>query len=146
RSAVGIAVGLADKLDTLVAVFSQKNAKLPSGSKDPLGLRRMASGVIQTVLDNQLSLDLDALLRKAYPELKSTAPDNAQFQDENTTMDLVSAFTLQRFRGFLLEQGNRYDIVDAVLEAGRCPLSALRDVLVRIEHLKTLTLNETALK
>jgi glycyl-tRNA synthetase beta chain len=146
KSPVGIAVSLADKLDTIVAVFSQKNAKLPSGSKDPLGLRRMASGIIQTVLDNQLTLDLDALLRAAYNLLKQNAPAGAQFQDEVTTMELVTAFILQRFRGLLLEQGNRYDIVDAVLEAGRLPLSDIRDVLVRIDHLKNLTMNEEALK
>lgn len=145
KSPVGIAVSLADKLDTIVAVFSQKNAKLPSGSKDPLGLRRMSSGIIQTVLDNQLTLDLDALLRIAYNSLKEKTPSGAQFQDEQTTIDLVTAFILQRFKGLLLEQGNRYDIVDAVLEAGR-PLSDIRDVLIRIEHLKSLTLDVEALK
>jgi glycyl-tRNA synthetase beta chain len=146
KSPVGIAVSLADKLDTIIAVFSQKNAKLPSGSKDPLGLRRMASGIIQTVLDNSLTLDLDALLRSSYALIRQNAPEGAKFQDEKTTMDLVTSFILQRFRGLLLEQGNRYDIVDAVLEAGRAPLSDIRDVLIRIEQLKALTMNEEALK
>ncbi|HEY9745601.1 MAG TPA: glycine--tRNA ligase subunit beta, partial [Oculatellaceae cyanobacterium] len=106
RSQVGIAVSLADKLDTIVAVFSQKNAKLPSGSKDPLGLRRMASGIIQTVLDNQLSIDLDALLRTAYALIRESVPapapapegntgkskkgDGDPFQDEATTLELVT--------------------------------------------------------
>ncbi|HEY9687665.1 MAG TPA: glycine--tRNA ligase subunit beta [Coleofasciculaceae cyanobacterium] len=158
---VGIAVSLADKLDTIVAVFSQKNAKLPSGSKDPLGLRRMASGIIQTVLENRLSVDLPALMQSSYRLLVESVPapepaQNAgdkngknkgpQFQDEQTTLDLVCAFILQRLRGLLLEQGNRYDIVDAALESGRDPLSDIQDVLARIEHLKKLTLNADALK
>jgi glycyl-tRNA synthetase beta chain len=143
---VGIAVSLADKLDTIVAVFSQKNAKLPSGSKDPLGLRRMASGIIQTVLENKLRLDLLALMRLAYQSLVNSTPATAQFQDEATTLDLVNTFVLQRLRGMLLEQDNRYDMIDAVLEADKAPLSDIQDVLVRIEHLKQLSRDADALK
>lgn len=146
RSPVGIAVSLADKIDTIVAVFSQKNAKLPSGSKDPLGLRRMASGIIQTVLENRLSIDLLALMSKAYQSLTASAPATAQFQDERTTLDLVNTFILQRFRGLLLEQDNRYDLIDAVLEADQAPLSDIQDVLIRLEALKRLTQDTEALK
>lgn len=146
RNPVGIAVSLADKIDTIVAVFSQKNAKLPSGSKDPLGLRRMASGIIQTVLENKLNLDLLALMRAAYQSLVSSAPTTAQFQDETTTIDLVNTFVLQRLRGMLLEQDNRYDIIDAVLDSAKAPLSDMQDALVRIEQLKTLTLDTDQLK
>ena len=164
QSPVGIAVSLADKIDTIVAVFSQKNAKLPSGSKDPLGLRRMAGGIIQTVLENQLEIDLLALMRFAYqrlaegkaaadallpekaPEKPGQKPKADPFQDEATTIELVNTFILQRLRGWLLEQDNRYDIIDAVLEAGREPLSDLVDALARIHQLKALTLNGEQLK
>jgi glycyl-tRNA synthetase beta chain len=146
KTKVGIAVSLADKLDTIVAVFSQKNAKLPSGSKDPLGLRRMASGIIQTVLENKLSIDILALMRSAYQSLVESAPATAQFQEEATTLELVNTFILQRLRGMLLEQDNRYDIIDAVLEAGKAPLSDIQDVLVRIEQLKQLSRDAEALK
>lgn len=159
RSQAGIAVSLADKLDTIVAVFSQKNAKLPSGSKDPLGLRRMASGMIMTVLENNLSVDLLALFQSAYRQLVESIPvpetteksekeknKGPQFQDEQTTIDLVRSFVMQRLRGMLLEQGNRYDIVDAALEAEADPLSDIRDVLARIDHLKKLTLDTEGLK
>lgn len=146
QSQVGIAVSLADKIDTIVAVFSQKNAKLPSGSKDPLGLRRMASGIIQTVLENKLSIDLLALMSKAYQSLTETAPATAQFQDEQTTLDLVNTFILQRLRGLLLEQDNRYDLIDAALEADKAPLSDIQDVLTRLAALKKLTQDTDALK
>jgi len=165
HSPVGIAVSLADKIDTIIAVFSQKNAKLPSGSKDPLGLRRMASGIIQTVLENNLKIDLLALMRIAYQRLaegqaaleaekaektEAKASDKkakgSQFQDEATTLELVNTFILQRLRGWLLEQDNRYDIIDAVLEAGREPLSDIVDVLERIRQLKTLTPDVEQLK
>lgn len=146
QSPVGIAVSLADKIDTIVAVFSQKNAKLPSGSKDPLGLRRMASGIIQTVLENKLTVDLLALMGQAYQSLVSSAPATAKFEDEKTTLDLVNTFILQRFRGWLLEQDNRYDLIDAVLESDTPPLSNLADVLTRLDALKQLTQNEDTLK
>jgi glycyl-tRNA synthetase beta chain len=146
QSQVGIAVSLADKIDTIVAVFSQKNAKLPSGSKDPLGLRRMASGIIQTVLENRLSIDLLALMSKAYQSLTATAPATAQFQDEQTTLELVNTFILQRLRGLLLEQDNRYDLIDAVLEADKAPLSDIQDILTRLATLKKLTQDTEALK
>jgi len=146
QSSVGIAVSLADKIDTIVAVFSQKNAKLPSGSKDPLGLRRMASGIIQTVLENKLNIDLLALMGSAYRSLVESAPATAQFQDEATTLELVNTFVIQRLRGILLEQDNRYDIIDAVLETEKAPLSDLQDALVRIGQLKTLSLDADALK
>ncbi len=146
QSNVGIAVSLADKIDTIVAVFSQKNAKLPSGSKDPLGLRRMASGIIQTVLEHKRSIDLLALMSNAYQTLTESAPASAQFQDEATTLALVNTFILQRFRGLLLEQDNRYDLIDAVLEADKAPLSDLPDILVRLAALKKLTQNEDSLK
>lgn len=156
KSPAGIAVSLADKLDTIVAVFSQHNAKLPSGSKDPLGLRRMASGIIQTVLENQLRLDLSWFVRAAYRQVVATIPQDAVpaqpasggkpakkatpvFQDEETTLALVQQFFLQRFRGMLLEQDNRYDLIDAALEADQNPLSDLHGVLERITGLKQLT-------
>lgn len=146
ESPVGIAVSLADKIDTIVAVFSQKNAKLPSGSKDPLGLRRMASGIIQTVLENNLSIDLLGLMRFAYRALVESAPATAQFQDEATTLELVNTFILQRLRGLLLEQDNRYDLIDAVLEADQAPLSNLQDLLVRLGVLKGLSQDVERLK
>ncbi len=146
RGPVGIAVSLADKIDTIVAVFSQKNAKLPSGSKDPLGLRRMATGIILTVLENKLSLDLTALMRAAYQGLKESLPEVKTFVDEQSTIDLVSEFILQRFRGLLLEQNIRYDIIDAVFESGNAPLSDIRDVMVRLDLLRSLTARPEDLK
>ncbi len=157
QSPTGIAVSLADKIDTIAAVFSQKNAKLPSGSKDPLGLRRMASGIIQTVLSNALTIDLDALFRAAYQQLVTTVvipePKNEKekakgspFQDEDTTLELVTAFVLQRFRGILLEQDTRYDLIDAAFDASGKPLSNLLDSVNRIAALKILCANADQLK
>lgn len=137
---VGIALSIADKLDTMAAVFSQEKAKLPTGSKDPLGLRRMAGGLIQIVLENKLTINLDALLRTAYQNLGGYAGVG-----EETAVTLMSGFILQRLKGVLLDDGIRYDVIDAVLEAGN-PLQDLCDAKARMDILKELTANPDALK
>lgn len=140
KTPVGISVSLADKLDTMMAVFSKEGAKLPSGSKDPLGLRRMATGMILTALENELSVDLVKMLEAAYDGLGAYAT-----QPREQAMALVNEFILQRLRGVLLERNIRYDIIDAVLEA-KNPLHNLPDAMARIQHLKTLTQDKDALK
>lgn len=142
EDSAGIILSLADKVDTLVAVFSLKDARLPSGSKDPMGLRRVAMGILQTVLENRLELDLLWLFGVAYDGLEQ--PTEAK----DTVLSRVVEFILQRFRGYLLEQELRYDMIDAVLDenAIRNPLSNLPDAMVRLHHLKELTQQETRLK
>ncbi len=141
ESPVGITISLADKLDTIVAVFSQKNAKLPSGSKDPLGLRRMANSIIQTILQKQISFDVLSFVSFTYqyiePDVVIDPKKGSPMQDMNTTLNLINEFILQRFRVYLLETGYRHDIIDAVLQAGR-PLSHMTDVMVRLQYLSGL--------
>lgn len=144
ESHVGIAAGLADKLDTLVAVFSQKKAKLPTGSRDPLALRRMASGVLQTVLENNLNLNVAELLEWSFSKLDSVT-DPEKTHDMETTLSLLTDFILQRLKVSLLEQNIRHDIIDAVLAASN-PLADLPDAMSRIEHLKALVQDEDRLK
>jgi glycyl-tRNA synthetase beta chain len=62
-TAVGTALALADKLDTIVGIFAI--GQKPSGTKDPFGLRRLALGVLRIVLEKRLELDLAALLGEA---------------------------------------------------------------------------------
>ncbi len=59
----GQIVGIADKLDTICAVFV--GGKIPTGSSDPLGVRRAALGVIKTILLKNLDLDLSELIKKS---------------------------------------------------------------------------------
>lgn len=136
KAPVSIVLSLADKADTLVAVFCQEKAKFPTGSKDPLGLRRLALGMILTVLENNLSLDLEALFAAAYQGLK----DYAQ-ADWPTTLDRCQTFLLQRLRGVLLDRQIRYDMIDAVLESGS-PLANLHGAVQRMALLRALSLKE----
>lgn len=140
QNPVGITLSLADKLDTIVAVFAQKGARLPSGSKDPMALRRMTYGVIRTVLENGLRLNLTQMIEANYSELGSLAT-----ADKTTALELLNGFMLQRLKGYFLDHQYRYDVIDAVLEA-KDPFTDLMDVQDRLVAVRALTQNETALK
>jgi len=90
-----ISVALADKLDTLVKFF--ENDEKPTGSGDPYALRRAALGVIRIILENDLHLPLRPLLN----------------HDES-----LFTFIIERLRVKLRNEGNRFDVLDAVLAAG----------------------------
>jgi glycyl-tRNA synthetase beta chain len=92
---VSIAVALADKLDTLVGFWAIDEK--PTGSKDPFALRRAALGVIRIILDNAVRLPLGAYADR--------------------TPDLLNFFA-DRLKVQLREQGNRFDLVDAVFALG----------------------------
>jgi glycyl-tRNA synthetase beta chain len=98
---IASAVALADKLDSLAGLFSIK--ELPTGDKDPFGLRRAALGVIRIVVENQLPLSLRDLLDAAF----------GPFRDRPQT-DLKMFFT-ERMRSYFLERGYSANEVEAVL-------------------------------
>ncbi len=109
------AVALADKIDTLVGFFGI-GAK-PTGSKDPLALRRAALGVIRIIVDGDLSLPLDSLLQKA-----------AQYYGFAITDKGVLPFIRDRLRVYLREQNMRHDVVAAALvESGSDDLWLMAD-------------------
>ncbi|OGO47372.1 MAG: hypothetical protein A2W37_13670 [Chloroflexi bacterium RBG_16_63_12] len=104
----GIAVGLADRLDSLAGLFAANLA--PTGSADPFGLRRAALAVTQVLSEKGLDFDLRAALDAA---LRLQPPTVQPITDQLMT-DLL-AFLTGRLRGQLLDAGYRYDVVDAVL-------------------------------
>ncbi|MGD8818989.1 MAG: glycine--tRNA ligase subunit beta [Anaerolineae bacterium] len=116
----GLALGLADRLDSLVGLFAVGLA--PTGSADPYHLRRAALGVVQNLIDCQRELMLRPLLAEAAALLPVLAT-------EQVLAD-VSRFITERLRGWLRDQGFDHDVVDAVLaERGDDPYSAYRAVV-----------------
>jgi glycyl-tRNA synthetase beta chain len=104
RSPVGLAVALADKLETLVGMFGIGN--LPTGDKDPFALRRHALGVVRMLADKALPLNLDALVQDA----------SRVFGDKITDASpALLDFIYDRLSGSLREQGYSAQEVDAVL-------------------------------
>ncbi len=104
RNPTGVVVALADKLETLVGMFGIGN--LPSGDKDPFALRRHALGVIRMLVERDLPLDLDALLRQTSP---------AFAEKINPNLAPLSDFFFDRLSGSLREQGYSAKEIDAVL-------------------------------
>jgi len=98
---IASAVALADKLDSLAGLFSIK--ELPTGDKDPFGLRRAALGVIRIVVENQLPLSVKDLVDAAF----------GPFRGKPQT-DLKMFFT-ERMRSYFLERGYSANEVEAVL-------------------------------
>ncbi len=113
---IGQALGLADKIDTLVGIFAI--AQRPTGAKDPFGLRRAAVGVLRILLESPLDLDLFDVLSAAAA---------AQPVQRAGVADEVYDFIVERLRAMLLEQpGITPEMLDAVLaNRPRSPLDAV---------------------
>jgi glycyl-tRNA synthetase len=117
RSKPGLAVGLADRLDTLAGLFAADLA--PTGNKDPFAQRRAALGLVQNLIDWDLEFDLQEALQAAASHLPIPAAPQVLADCLN--------FIVERLRNVLLEDGFRYDVVDAVLASqGRNPAGAAR--------------------
>ena len=97
QNKVGMAVALADKLDTLVGIFGINQQ--PTGDKDPFALRRAAIGVTRLLGVESLNLDLEDLLKRAihnYEEQYVTLGNKNVLKE-------VRTFIFERFKGFLAE-------------------------------------------
>lgn len=104
---VGVAVALADKLDTLAGIFGI--GQKPSGTKDPFALRRAAIGVFRIVLERQIDLDLSEIVGKAV---------SAQPVKTQDTSGEVLAYLQERMRSYYLEVGYPAESFEAVLATG----------------------------
>lgn len=110
NSTIGAVVSLADKLDTIVGCFSI--GIIPTGSQDPYALRRMASGVVQILLDKGWNIGLEELIDGVldlFVEAKV-----AKLEKQEIKKELVHFFKL-RIKHELNTRNIRYDIIDAVL-------------------------------
>ena len=119
RGKAGLIVALADKLETLVGLFGI--GQLPTGDKDPFALRRHALGVIRMLIEANLDVELQWLLRTAAgaffaigDELAITA-DYAFEGTASTSRLQLTNFIYERLAGSLREQGFSAQEVDAVL-------------------------------
>jgi len=103
----GLAVGMANRLDSLAGLFAV--GLTPTGSSDPYHLRRDALGLVQNLLAFQLPFSVEEGLAAAARLLPVEVPDDA--------LPAALDFVVERLRGSLREDGFQYDVVDAVLAA-----------------------------
>lgn len=116
RSTVGRVASMADKLATLGGMFGL--GLVPTGSKDPLALRRAAYAVIRIVMEGDMAVSLESLVQVA---------------DAGENASRLRAFLVDRLRYWLQKRGDLpADVVQAVLAASdEVPL----DVLARARAL-----------
>ena len=95
NSKTGIALALADKLDSIVGIFGI--GQPPTGSKDPFALRRSAIGVLRIIVEKELDLDLLYCIEQAV----------SGFEEANlaqNTADEVFEFMLERFKAWFMDK------------------------------------------
>ncbi len=142
----GQIVGIADKIDTISAVFAE--GKKPTGSSDPLGVRRAALGIIRTILANNLNIDLTKLIDETLLNLpvqfeggsivdrfKKAAGDCAGRMSGKVS-DEINEFIIQRLIIFLSDKYDK-NVLDACA-ANKNPLVNLSDFVERVKVISTL--------
>ncbi len=105
-SATGQALAIAERIDTLMGIFAL--GQIPSGDKDPFALRRAALGLLRTIIENKLVLDIPALLQQS-------ATLFAEEVDAASACEPVYKFMLDRLKGYFADQGISSDVFDAVI-------------------------------
>lgn len=114
ETVAGRALALADKIDALTGYFGV--GLIPSGSQDPFALRRAALGIIAIIKDAGIRVGLVPLIKHAY----DLYGGNVTFKNDRPTVcSLLEEFFRGRMRSALMEEGYRYNLVDAILAGGQ---------------------------
>ncbi len=107
RNQIGIVAALADKLETLVGLFSI--GEKPTGDKDPYGLRRQALGIIRILIERNLPIAFNALIHDALREF------DGEVSKQPEIVQAIQEFCFDRLSVNLRDQGASPQEVDAVL-------------------------------
>ncbi len=107
QSKIGVALALADRIDSLVGLFGAGLA--PTGAKDPFGLRRAAIGVVQPLIEHAMEFDLALAVQKSAKTQPLEVKEEVQKQ--------ISEFITGRLKVVLSDMGFKHDVVEAVLAA-----------------------------
>lgn len=142
----GQIVGIADKMDNICAVFAE--GKKPTGSSDPLGVRRAALGIIRTILANDLKIDLATLVNEALlllpistvgegfvDKVKKAAGSCVNRVSGKVTEEIYDFF-IQRLIIFLSDKYQK-NVLEACA-ANKNPLTDLADYIKRVEAVSKL--------
>src|SRR6185295_6098542 len=119
RGRVGQLVGLADRIDTLAGIFGL--GLVPTGSKDPFGLRRAAQGAVRIALEGGLPVDLERMAEVAVGLYGDRLTKSAR-----DVLAALKPFLADRIRYVLGLAGYAYDEIEAGLATGSADLPDLR--------------------
>jgi glycyl-tRNA synthetase beta chain len=125
----GTILSLVDKMDNIVSSFSL--GRVPSGSQDPWGLRRMAQGIVNIILHSQWYLPLSSWVEK---NISLLAEQGLVKGDGQIKIEVVE-FLFNRLRLRLLGSGFNYSVINAVLNT---PVDDLYEAFKKIEVLEKL--------
>ncbi len=126
---VAQAVALADKLEALAGMFGI--GAQPTGDKDPFGLRRAALGVLRILIERQIALPLDALLRMAFDAFAAVpAVQDARIE--------LAEFIYERLRGYLREQGYTANQIAAVVDSRPNDIHLVASRLAAVQSFEAL--------
>ncbi|MDX1443062.1 MAG: glycine--tRNA ligase subunit beta [Gammaproteobacteria bacterium] len=106
----GQAVAIADKLDTITGIFAIDQK--PTGSKDPFALRRQALGLLRTIIEQGLDIDLVELVDKAFAAMDRKELEK-RIGERNVPHEIVD-FLFDRLKAYYQDRGIRSDIFEAV--------------------------------
>jgi glycyl-tRNA synthetase beta chain len=130
-SDLGRLLGVADRLDTVVGLFAV--GEIPSGAKDPLGLRRAAQAVVKIVTEAGWALDLGAAVAMA---MEGIGEPTEKSREE--TIPAVRSFMADRVRRYLTDlAGVSGDTADAVMAAGWADLPELAARAEALDEVRT---------
>ncbi len=126
---IGAAVALADKLDTLVGIYGV--GLIPTGDKDPFGLRRLALGVLRMLIEMPLPLDLVQLLQLARAQF------GAEQLADSVALD-VHGFMQERLKHYLRERGFEPDEIEAVVSQSPARIDLVMPRMEAVREFKAL--------
>jgi len=139
----GQIVSIADKIDTICAVFistqGDKKKKRPTGSNDPLGARRAAIGILRTLIENNLNINLKNIIKISLEMLSK----EFNVELENTILSEIEEFFFQRL-SVMYDKEFDYSIFKALNIFN--PLENLTDFIKKAEIIKRHQNNSQFLK
>src|SRR5262249_15224369 len=113
----GAIVSIADKADSIAGMFAL--GLVPSGSKDPFALRRQANGIVKTIAEHKMPVNLAALMSEARERYRSGEAEKKFTLSGDAYAQALNNFFRERLEFYLREVlGLAYDVVNATLAAG----------------------------
>jgi glycyl-tRNA synthetase beta chain len=113
RTVEGAVLSISDKAETIAGMFAL--GLQPTGSKDPFALRRQANGIVKTIAEHKLPMQLSQLFQLTRETYKGSAAET-KFARQVNYEEAIRAFFRERLEFYLRDQlGYKYDVVNAVL-------------------------------
>jgi glycyl-tRNA synthetase beta chain len=117
RTLEGAVLSIADKADSIAGMFAL--GLVPSGSKDPFALRRQANGIVKTIVEHKLPLNLAQVMADARSGYEGSDAEKKFTLSGDAYLEAVRGFFRERMEFYLRDiLGLAYDVVNATLAAG----------------------------